>query len=853
MMAITAGRSRRHGPGSWSMHSRLLACLIAAAAVLGGSAATNPLRDLAMELLALGLLASAAFLRREAGHGPQRWTVVLLACLVLVPVLQIIPLPPGTWQSLPGRSLVIEIANAVLPGDWRPVTFDGPATQQWLIGLSVPVAAFLLARGLRDDEGEYLLWAVVAVGCASAVLGLVQLATGQLHLYVSAHNNFPVGLFANRNHQAMMMALTLAVTLLLAVRRVSTGQLGVLAWVHLPIALLVIAVALLTQSRAGAVLLALGVLPAAIMLRRTATRAMALGGLVLIGLGAAWLLLSGSGQGILSRMMQAGGDERFMSFDDVWFMVTYHFPFGTGLGTFARAFLPVESLSTVSGTYLNHAHCDYLELVAEAGVLGIVAIAAALWGVLIAFLRVLRLPATGEHTLVSVAALTTIVLVMVHSLADYPARTFLIGAIAAAMAGVLTRLPGRASEMSPQQAGPLPRAVQIAAALLMVAGGVQAVRLALSSIGVGQEGAVRPLGPPVTSDAHGQLAEAALATGDLAEAQHQSRAALKAAAYNSRALQILGEVALAQGEAARAVELLNLSARVTWRNTDVQWWKLRQSLQEGSLDAALNSGDALLRRARFVPETRAAFLALAANPDARVLLAERVAEDNPPWSATLMSMLAKAGPERTPEMLAFVQEAMKRGYRPEDARLRVLFDRAFARGEGAPVADLARIANPSVPLDPAKGVVDADFGRVAANRPLWGPFGWRIGDEGAYFDDAQTSGEGRLLRVGRTGGGDVLSQRLLLPAGSWELHASGAIEGGAEGRVRWRIECADPGNVDRRRQLGRLEIGGGEDRAGAARFSVPAGCPSQMLALEVLSESDVDIALGKVTVRRTGG
>lgn len=815
--------------------------LLVVATLLGGSAALNPWRDLALEVLALAVLAGIAWSGR-AMVGGGRAVPIALGLLFAVPLLQLVPLPPAVWTALAGRSFAAEIAGAVAPGAWYPLSLDAPATWQWLVGLSVPVAAFLLARGTSRDGGLPVLWAVVVLGCLSALLGLLQLAAGGPHLYVSAHNNFPVGLFANRNHQATMMAVTAAITLLLAVRQIRDRPVSDLLWPYTPILFLVMTVCLLTQSRAGVALLALGIVPAMLMLRRSVSRSMALAGMAVIGLAAVWLLFSGSGQGVVARLSRAGADERFVSWEDVWFMVTRHFPYGSGLGTFVRAYSPVESLATVSRSYLNHAHCDYLELMAEAGVFGIVAIIAALGFVLLAVRRVGGLPTAEDRAFVEVAAATVLVMLLLHSLVDYPARTFAIGAIAGAMAGLLARPWGYRVQ---PQARRLPAIVRIAVPLLVLAAAVQGARLSLGSILVAQGGtAAAPAGLLLGSDALAQAARAALAAGDPASAGRSAVAALRASTYNASALQTMGEIAGARGDDAVAYRLLGLAARATWRNSDVQWWSLRQFLSDNNPQGAVNAGDALLRRGRYGPQVLSVFIAMAANGPARAVLAQRFAE-NPPWSDTLLRTMARPELNRTADTLGLLADAMKRGYRPDDAPLRPFFNAALDQGYGAAVLALVHIANPKVAIDPRQGPVDGEFTMVAANQIAWGPFGWRFGDPTAYFDD-ESGGKGERLHVGRTAGGDVLTQPLLLKPGPYTLRFAGAMTeaSGGGGEARWALRCTTIGA-----ELARAAIGSLQDGAVSVRFNVPEHCPAQSLTLTVLPDSgDVTVDVSDIAV-----
>ena len=85
-----------------------LAALLLLAVVLGGGGVRYAIANLAVQLAALLVLA----LRREAILAFLKTAPLALRLLVgasvLLPILQLIPLPPYLWQALPGRDLVAQ-------------------------------------------------------------------------------------------------------------------------------------------------------------------------------------------------------------------------------------------------------------------------------------------------------------------------------------------------------------------------------------------------------------------------------------------------------------------------------------------------------------------------------------------------------------------------------------------------------------------------------------------------------------------------------------------------------------------------------------------------------------------------
>ena len=101
---------------------------------------------------------------------------------------------------------------------WRPLTLSPDRTLNAFAAL-IPATAIGLITFALDFRGRMLIARLLAgIACASAILGLIQLGAGgtSLHLYQTTSENSAVGLFANRNHQAVLMACALPIVAALA-------------------------------------------------------------------------------------------------------------------------------------------------------------------------------------------------------------------------------------------------------------------------------------------------------------------------------------------------------------------------------------------------------------------------------------------------------------------------------------------------------------------------------------------------------------------------------------------------------------------------------------------------------------
>ncbi len=171
-----------------------------------------------MRFAALVAIAAALWPLEFSGFRDARGpaAVILLAYLLLL--AQLVPLPPGLWARIPGHALYFAIARETGSLGWRPLTLSPDLTLNAIAGL-LPATALGLLALMLDLRGRILAahW-LVGIACVSAVLGLVQLASGgtAFHLFRTSSIDSAVGLFANRNHQAVLMACSLPVVAALA-------------------------------------------------------------------------------------------------------------------------------------------------------------------------------------------------------------------------------------------------------------------------------------------------------------------------------------------------------------------------------------------------------------------------------------------------------------------------------------------------------------------------------------------------------------------------------------------------------------------------------------------------------------
>lgn len=429
----------------------LAALVLVAALVLGGGQGT--LGDSAVQLAALVLMA-VCFWRHALDEDARLPGAAALAVVVLaIPVLQLLPLPESLWLLPDARdTLHSELAVANLEPTAR-VSLVPASTERALFWLLPAVALFLASLQLSSGSRQRLLALVVAMAAVSVVLGLAQLFGGNespLRFYDITNAGASVGFFANRNHLASLLAVSLPLvvvgTMAWYQRREAFDArttLGVAAGIGL-VALLILGIAI-ARSRAGLLLGMLGLLlslPLVLRMRRRRGTRRALTLALALGF---TLVMQFALFGILQRLEQDPlEDARFQILPVAMQAAGEHSPWGAGLGGFQRAF---EARDPAPGTaYINHAHNDWLELWIDAGFLGLSVAALALAWLIIAtwraWLRAGRGASAAQSAPVLVSALALLLLGL-HSLGDYPLRTTALLAIAGLLAGVL--LAGRAN------------------------------------------------------------------------------------------------------------------------------------------------------------------------------------------------------------------------------------------------------------------------------------------------------------------------------------------------------------------------------------------------------------------------
>lgn len=422
-------RSRLHQLLSPSLSFVLLLVVFAALWIAGGASRADVIAQSLVRATAAGTLVIAIlFTRRFELRGALPVFCFLLAAIALV-LLQLIPLPPAMWQSLPGRDILAQAVVGIQP--WRPLSVAPDASVNAVASLLIPLAVLVLMTSLDCDERNRLPAVALILIVASMLIGLLQFSGARIDFRLINDVSGQVsGTFANRNHFALFLALGCLIAPVWAFQGDSISKWrGPLAF---GLVLVFVLAILGTGSRAGIVAGVLGVGLGLLLVRRRARRRMPRWALPAFVVAVAALILISVGADRATSIhraitLDAAEDTRARAMPTVLAMIRDYFPAGTGFGTFDPVFRMHEPFELLKPTYFNHAHNDFLEIALDGGLPALVLLLAAIGWWAYASFRVWR-SASPDATLSRLGS-AMLLLIFIASAFDYPARTPMIMAM----------------------------------------------------------------------------------------------------------------------------------------------------------------------------------------------------------------------------------------------------------------------------------------------------------------------------------------------------------------------------------------------------------------------------------------
>ena len=831
---------------------KLTAGLLGLALIIGGAGVSFPLLQLALGTAAVLVAAYFVLTPSRLPSGPlDRWATALLALVVLLPLLQLIPLPPAIWHLLPGREVPKELDSLLGLSPWRPWTLDVEGTiRSWLV-LIPPAVVFMgcLRLGVRERIG--LLWIVAGFALLNAFVGIVQFATGGgATPYPSAHIGDPIGFFVNRNHSAAIMLAAMpiiaAIALVRSGRRRSPSSM-------LPAAIACIAILAIvvtgTTSRTGLLLLpvALAVSLFILVRRDTPLRSALPGLLVVFALGV--VLVTSRGFDRIMDRFTSGPDARFAYWTDVQWALEQYGLAGTGVGTFVPVFQSAESLEAVVPQVVNHAHNDYLEILLGAGLIGALLFVAFLVLVIVALVRDAKQQNNRSIDMLRLACATAIALLLAYSVVDYPLR---MPALAAAwlvfcalllpVASEQTAAPNaRAKKPSQPDVAAKPR--QLSRALL---GPLVVIWLVMLQAGM----SARAISDKRYDDAaswaywstrvNAALATEALANDNSVQAWRSANAALRLSPINVEAMRDLAIIRLAQGSD-DGHRLMRVAAALGWRDVMTQLWTIAASQKLGEPEKAVQRAEGLFRQGKLVGPTLNLLLR-SANSDATArLLAGRLAE-RPDWRRQVLNRAGELSEADFQRFEAVVSHLAATRAPVTGAEIKPVINAMVGQGRATEAQRLWIKVSPAL-------VDNGDFRQL--NESSGGlPAGWQVPPQNRSATAVVAYGRNeQALRVSHTKWVTLISQTTMLPAGTYRLTFAARELGLGAVLLRWELRChgTSKAQIIENRVAGR----GGWTTFSAAFDVPPRDCLRQTLALRRFeADTEAETLVDRVRITR---
>lgn len=395
--------------------------------LLGGSsrAIWGPLT---LQLFALALI-GWMLTKPGAAAAPRAFWLLVGAFLALM-ALQLVPLPPELWTRLPGRQVLVSgYADLRQAPPWLPISMAPVNTLSAALALLPPIA-MLTAITPRDQSDAWTAIAFLGATLTSISLGFVQVSTRSENWYLYEFTNLgsSVGFFANRNHMGTLLLAAIPFIALLLSNDTALGRSASAATrVFASASGVFVLIGIAMNGSLAAVLLGVPVVTASALLFRWPQRMRMVVVIIsaIASIAALIVLASSPVQAKLTGAQTSSITGRWEIWTVTWSAIQATFPVGTGFGSFEQVYHLFENPLSVTGTFVNHAHNDYLEVILEGGAPGAL--------LLICFLLWWALAAraawrTNRATLAKAATIASAA-ILGHSIVDYPLRTDAIAVV----------------------------------------------------------------------------------------------------------------------------------------------------------------------------------------------------------------------------------------------------------------------------------------------------------------------------------------------------------------------------------------------------------------------------------------
>ena len=424
--------------------------------LLGGSSVSAELPRLWLSFFSLVLL---IILIPHAAHKPlnrrAKFALLLLSLWLIWCSLQLVPVPHWLWSKLGDRAIVesgLELLglSAEQP---LPISLSPRESRLSLAASLPPIAVFLMIIATGDRRiFSQLNWIIPILGAISAIFGIAQVSVVQepdLYLYEVTSIGSAVGFFANANHQACFLIMCLpfmAANIRNGSKEQGSGDAYNAKLIACISLFLLILIGILTTGSGAGYLLLIPTLLLSLLIgaKSLSSKKMKIGLPLILLATIVFSALIISSNPTLTGPGVADVDASRVSRVEMWKLsleaAADHWLVGTGLGSFHEVYSLYEEPYSVTRAYANQAHNDYLQIVIELGLPGIMLSICGIVFFCRLFLQVwFRQDEKLGHQ--RRAAASALLVVLLHSVVDYSLRTPAVCSLAAACFALLLVSP----------------------------------------------------------------------------------------------------------------------------------------------------------------------------------------------------------------------------------------------------------------------------------------------------------------------------------------------------------------------------------------------------------------------------
>jgi O-antigen ligase len=405
--------------------------------VLGGTSLPQTM----LYLTILGLSASVAiiWLPQYLKGIPNKASGLIIGVFMfwlLTAWAQLVPLPYNIWSTLPGRDFLNQamIATGQIPA-YMPLSLAPEKTMQSIFAV-LPGLAFFTVGNLQTGSQRPLFAATLVFGClVSLLLAIAQksAAPDSVLLFYSFNGEIMSnGTFINRNNFATALAACIPFVAALGSYFVRSRAL------HFTLAGMILAVIgaalligiMISTSRTGLALGSLAVLfsiPLLLQMKvapnKNSHTQLSLVLILVAVLVTGIFLVFGADTLLRLTAIQGNDDSRLTIWRNSLQLGSTFFPVGSGYGTFVPLYQMIETpRDMLQGLFINHAHNDFFELILEGGLPMMIVLCMSAVLLIMCAVMVLRKSSQDNSDLFARAALVTVLLLLLHSMVEFPLR-----------------------------------------------------------------------------------------------------------------------------------------------------------------------------------------------------------------------------------------------------------------------------------------------------------------------------------------------------------------------------------------------------------------------------------------------